>query len=121
LWTNRNLLVSLGSKRLFKMMQNKRYIPINSVGRDISLGREIVVSQVFYENVIFCEYETLNQKCCQIFKHTSKQQISVKDCLEIAAKNGWMLAGDKVVCGCHLERDLNEMEEYFKGAEGPTQ
>lgn len=90
-------------------------------GVEFSLGREIVREKVTYTSSIRCEWTDGMRGCCEVWKHESNHVISVREALELAAKDGWIVVCDRPVCGCHIDdpddtdiSDLSDMRKHFE-------
>ena len=96
------------------------YPPLDHVGVHFSLEREIVREEVTYTSSIWCEWTDGKHECCEVWKHESKHVISVREALELAAKDGWIVVCGRPVCGCHVDdpddidiSDLSDMRKHF--------
>lgn len=97
-------------------MGKQSYPSIDRVGLDFTLDREVVREKVTHTSSIWCEWTDGKRGCCEVWKHDSSHGISVREALELAAKDGWIIVCDKPVCGCHVdnpEDDLKKMREHF--------
>jgi len=97
----------------------KDYPSIDRVG--VEFSREIVSQKVIYKSSIACEWTDGERGCCETWKYESDSPISVREALELAAKDGWIIVCQKPVCGSHFNdpddneiADLSNMEKYLK-------
>lgn len=100
------------------------YLSLWGVGREVSLGREIVLQREIYESRIYCEWTDGERGCCEVWKHSDRYGISVRDAMDLASEDGWIVIAGKVVCPCHQADeldpecdDIKRMIEYFKTQE----
>lgn len=106
------------------MSDQVSYPSLDRVGVDFRLDMEIVKEKVTYTSWIECEWTDGERGCCETWKHESKHDISVREALDRAGKDGWIVVCGRPVCGCHTDdpddcdvQDLTDMKKYFEGEE----
>ena len=98
------------------------YPLLDYIGVYFGLGREIVREKVTHASSILCEWTDGERGCCEVWRHESEHGISVRESLELASKDGWVVVCDRPVCGHHMDdpddndvSDLADMRKHFGG------
>lgn len=93
--------------------------PLDHVGVMVTIWREIVRQKVSHTSMIWCEWTDGVRGCCEVWRHDSDRGITIREALDKASAEGWLLVGGHPVCPCHddgeggEDSDLKRMQKYL--------